>query len=354
VKVKQAFLHGPEDLRIEEVELPELESDQILVELKACGICGSDIECFEGKSDEGRYDLGPYTPGHEWSGKVVEMGDKVTTFNKGDKVTGDCVLQCNVCRNCKDGLMPSACENMREAGFRPDSPGGMGEYLIMKEQYLHKLPDSWTYEEGAIVETFSVAYYGIWGNDGYIDASETAVIFGAGPIGQSAVVVAKTSGAEVIVVEPLEKRRNLALELGADKVVNPSDVDDIAEKIMDLTDGRGANLVVECSGTDKAVADCFDVAGHSARVRLVGHTVGHKVPAELGLTIWKTLEITGSGGIKDFMPRTIRFMESIKDEVDFNKMISDFYPFEDIHKAFDKAMNDQANAYKVMLKINQD
>ena len=132
MKCKQAFMHGPFDLRIEEVELPALRKDQVLIKLLAC-ICQSDVECFEGKSAEGRYDLGPYTPGHEWVGRVTEVGEEVTSIKVGDKVVGDCVLPCHQCANCKDGKMSSACLNMREVGFRPDSPGGFGEYMILEE-----------------------------------------------------------------------------------------------------------------------------------------------------------------------------------------------------------------------------
>ena len=116
--------------------------------------------------------------------------------------------------------MPSACLNMREAGFRPDSPGGWGEYLIMKHHYIHKLPDDWTYEEGALVEPFSVGYFGLWGNNGYVDASDNVVIFGAGPIGLSALIVAKASRAKVIQVELLENRIAAIQEL-IEKRKNP-------------------------------------------------------------------------------------------------------------------------------------
>ncbi|MFR9207134.1 MAG: alcohol dehydrogenase catalytic domain-containing protein [Lachnospiraceae bacterium] len=99
MKCKQAFMYGPFDLRIEEVELPPLKPDQILIKLKACGICGSDVECYEGKSAEGRYDIAPYTPGHEWAGQAVEVGSAVTSVKVGNKVVGDCVLPCNNCAN---------------------------------------------------------------------------------------------------------------------------------------------------------------------------------------------------------------------------------------------------------------
>src|SRR5699024_10000397 len=154
--------------------LPALKANQVLIKVGACGICGSDVECYEGKSDEGRYDIAPYTPGHEWAGKIVEVGSDVKSFKPGMKVTGDCVMACGKCANCKDGLMPSACLEMRELGFRPDSPGAMGEYLILEEEYTHRIPDDWSYELGAWVETFSVGYWGIWGNT-YVDASDDVV-----------------------------------------------------------------------------------------------------------------------------------------------------------------------------------
>ena len=173
MKAKVAFLYGPKDLRVEEVEVPKIKDDQVLIKTGATGICGSDVECFEGESAEGRYDLGPYTPGHEWGGQIVEVGAEAgKRFKVDDKVTGDCVMACGVCKNCKDGRMPSACLNMREIGFRPDSPGGFGEYMVVEEQYVHKIPDHWTYADGAWVETFSIGYFGIWGNGGFIDASD--------------------------------------------------------------------------------------------------------------------------------------------------------------------------------------
>lgn len=348
MKVKMAFLHGPEDLRLEEVELPALKANQALIQVGACGICGSDVECFEGKSAEGRYDLGPYTPGHEWGGKVVEVGSAVADFQPGDKVTGDCVMKCGICRNCKDGLMPSACLNMREIGFRPDSPGGMGEYMIVEQDYLHKVSEDWTYEDCAWVETFSIGYFGIWGNNGYIDASDDAVILGAGPVGLSACMTAKTSGAQVIVADPLPSRRQRALQYGADVAVDNSQPG-WQEEILRLTGGRGGSVVVECSGNDKAIASLFDISAHSARVRLVGHSIGRKVPVEIGKTIWHTLAITGSGGTRDFGQRTIRFMSRIREKYDFAALNTHYYPFEQIHQAFDYARHNKVEALKVML-----
>jgi threonine dehydrogenase-like Zn-dependent dehydrogenase len=351
MKAKVAFLYKPHDLRVEEVEVPGLKPDQVLIQVGACGICGSDVECFEGKSAEGRYDIAPYTPGHEWGGRVVSVGKDVKDFKEGDKVTGDCVMACGVCRNCKDGLMPSACLNMREIGFRPDSPGGMGEYMVVEQNYLHKVPDNWTYEDCAWVETFSIGYYGVWGNGGSIDASDDAIIMGAGPVGLSACMTAKTSGAQVIMVDPMASRRERALKYGADVAVDSSK-EDWTKEIYQLTEGCGGSVVIECSGNDRAIASLFDISSHSARVHLVGHSIGRKVPVEIGKTIWKTLSMSGSGGTDRWFPRTIRFLSRIKDKYDFASLNTHHFNFNDIHKAFDVAVHDKANARKVMLTFD--
>ncbi len=352
MKARIAFLHKPFDLRIEDVKLPPPTGNQLLVKVGACGVCGSDVECYEGKSAEGRYDLGPYTPGHEWGGTVVEIGPDVRELKPGVKVTGDCVMACGVCRNCKEGLMPSACLNMREAGFRPDSPGGMGTYMIIEEQYAHAIPDDWPEEMGAWVETFSIGYFGIWGNGGYIDASDTALILGCGPVGVSACMVAKTSGAKTIVADPSPTRREWASRYGADVALD-SLAPDFREQLLQATDGNGPSVLVEASGNDAAIASIFDIVGHSCRVNLIGHSIGRKIPIEIGKTIWRTLKIKGSGGTKDFAQRTIRFMSAIKDRYDFAALNTHHIPFERLDEAMDLACNHKDVAFKVMLTFDK-
>lgn len=353
-KCKAAFMHGPFDLRIEELELPPLKPNQVLIKLRACGICQSDVECFEGLSAEGRYDLGPYTPGHEWVGTAVEVGSDCTSVKVGNKVVGDCVLPCHQCANCKDGKMSSACLNMREVGFRPDSPGGFGEYMILEEAYTHVIPDDWSDEIGIFVENFNVGYWGVWGNGCNPDASDDCAIIGGGPIGCSAAMVCATSGANVIVIDPVESRRENALKYGANITVDSSKFTEpgaLEAELKRLTGGRGPSVIIECSGNDNGIASLFDIAGHSARVGVVGHSIGRKVPVEIGKTIWKTLHIAGSGGTTNWFPRTIRFMSKIKDKYDFKALVSHYYKFEDLDEAMKMAQN-KAVARKVMLTFD--
>ncbi|MEE9308513.1 MAG: zinc-binding dehydrogenase, partial [Spirochaetia bacterium] len=159
-----------------------------------------------------------------------------------------------------------------------------------------------------------------------------------------------TSGAQVIVVDPIESRRKRSLKYGANEAIDPAD-GTLVDHIMDLTAGEGASVCVEASGNDKAIASLYDVSGHSARIRLIGHSIGRKVPVEIGKTIWKTLSITGSGGTKNFGQRTIRFMSAIRDKYDFSALNTHFFPFSDLHKAFDVAIHNKEEALKVMLKF---
>jgi len=349
-KGKIAFLRGPKDLRIEEVAIPDPGPEQVLIKVGAAGICGSDVECFEGKSKEGRYDLGPYTPGHEWAGEVAAVGSAVTGFAVGDKVTSDCVMNCFKCENCKQGLMPAACLNFREAGFRPDSPGGWGEYLTIEEHYVHKIPSAWTFEEGALVEPFSVGHYGVWGPGGWVDAADDVVVFGGGMIGLCVLIVCKAANANVIVVEPLPNRQEYAKRFGADAVIDPRQVKSLADEIAHHTARkRGATVVVEASGNDNAIASLFEVAGLQSRMRLIGHSVGRKVPVEIGKTIWRGISIYGQGGISYDMPRTIMFMDRIRKKVDLTQLISHRYPFDKLHEAMETVVHKKAEALKVML-----
>jgi L-iditol 2-dehydrogenase len=350
VKGKAAFLYGPKDLRVEEVTWADPKPDQILIKMRAAGVCGSDVECYEGHSAEGRYDIAPYTPGHEWSGEVAALGKDVKNVKEGDKVTGDCVLPCFKCENCRRGMMPAACLNFREVGFTPGNGGGWAEYILLEEPYVHPFPSDWTFEEGALVEPFSVSHWGVWGPGGYVEAADDVVVFGCGPIGLGVVIVCKAANARVIALEPLANRRETAKKFGADVVMDPYSASNLAAEISKYTEtSRGATVVVEASGNDDAIAAMFDVAGTMPRVRMIGHSIGRKVPTEIGKVIWRGISIYGQGGISYEMPRCITFMDRIRDKVDFLGLITHKYPFDQIDKAVDMAVHNKADAMKVML-----
>ncbi len=347
---KAVHLSGPYDLSIKEVQIPKVAEDQVLAKVKATGICGSDAECYTGHSKEGRYDIAPYVPGHEWSGEVVDAGRSVKSIKPGDRVTSDCLLGCGSCESCKAGLPPCSCQRMREVGFFPNTPGAMAEYLLMEERFVHKLGEEMSYEEGVLVEPCAVAYCGIWDQGGCVDASDDVVIFGAGPIGLFALVICKVAGAKAMVVEPIKFRRQMATKVGADEVVD-SKTENLKEKVLAFSKGKGASLVMEASGDDEALANCFEVAGGSARIRLIGHSVGRKVPVEIGLTIWKGLFIHGQSDSPFFVPRTIKFMSRAKNRIDYSQIITHRFSLEKVQEAFDLATK-RDESVKIILSIS--
>jgi len=349
MEYKSAYLSGPYDLELKEVKVPKIAKDQVLVKVKAAAICGSDVECYSGKSKEGRYDIAPYVPGHEWSGEVSDVGEDTLELRKGDKVVADVNLTCGVCDNCKDGLSTAFCRNLGEIGFMPDAPGGMGEFMVVKEGVLHKLPEEMSYEEGALVEPCSIAYHGIWGNGGHVDANDDVVIFGAGPIGLFAAAVAKSSGAKVIMIDPIELRREMARKIiGVDEVINPGG-SDLNKSVLSLTAGRGASLILECSGSDEAIASTVEVARHGGRVHFIGHSIGRRVPIEIGLTIWKGLSLHGMCGAPNFLPKTIKFMVRTNKRIDYTRIITHKFPLDRLQDAFTLAEQKKDEAVKVML-----
>ena len=125
----------------------------------------------------------------------------------------------------------------------------------------------------------------------------------------------------------------------------------MVEQIADLSDGGMGAVMVECSGNDKALASLFEMGGHSARVHLVGHSIGRRIPIEIGKTIWKTYSISGAGGTKNFAQRTIRFMDRIRGTYDLSALNTHRFPLEEIHKAFEVATHDKEHAFKVMLTM---
>lgn len=348
MKTTAARMYGPHDLRVEEIELPELKPNQVLIKLGACGICGSDLSCFTGDNNEGRYDLGAYTPGHEWAGQVVAVGSTVTSIKVGNKVVGDCLCPCYRCNNCKDGKMAAVCENFDEVGFLPTSYGGMAYYMITQEEYTHVIPDDWSYEMGALVENFNVGYWGVWGYGDGPDAQDICVVIGAGTIGLSATMSCKASNATVIVIDPVESRRQNALKYGADFTIDPTACDAAAE-VRKLTNSDGATFLVECSGSDAGIASMFEIAAPGARLSAIGHSHERMVPLKWERIIWKNLTIRGAAGTKNWFPRTIRFMSKLKETYDFDGLVSHSFNFKDIHEAFDFALNNKAITQKVML-----
>jgi L-iditol 2-dehydrogenase len=282
--MKAVQFQGVDELALAEIDTPSIKADEVLVASRSVGICHSDFELLEG-----RYIIPfeyPIIPGHEWAGEIVEVGRDVTDLKPGDRVVGECVIG--------------------EDHFGFSISGAAAEYFVARPEWLHRVPEQLTDTQAALVEPFSCAYFGAMRADN-LNASDTAVVFGAGPIGLSCVAVASTLGARVIAAEPNASRAGLARQLGAEEVVDPT-ADGFLDTVMELTRGRGADVVLEASGQPAAMAATLEVAGFNARLVNIGIDVGRSAPAQLGLIQSKQLQIRGSIGSPGVWPQTLRFL----------------------------------------------
>ena len=327
--MKAAVLHGVDDLRLEQVQEPSPAGNEVLIRVKAVGVCGTDVHMWEGSNQEGTF---PFIPGHEWSGEVVEVGKEIKRVSKGDRVVAEVPIPCHICDNCKDGMEPNMCPDLELYGFSWENPGGMAEYTLAREERLFKIPDNVSYEEAALVEPVSVAYHGVWEAGGGAAPHDRVVVFGAGPIGLFAMLSCKASGAPVIVVEPQGFRRQMAKELGADVVIDPSG-GDVAEQVKDHTGGRGATMVLECSGSNGALAVTVDVIGQQGRIVLIGQSAGRKIPIEIGKAIFQRTAIVGSSGSPYYFPKTLTFLS--RRLVDVMPVVTHQFPLSMIVPAFE-------------------
>ncbi|KQQ86207.1 zinc-binding dehydrogenase [Aureimonas sp. Leaf324] len=287
--MKALIFEAPEKPVVAEVEMPRIAPTEVLVRTRAVGICHSDYELLAG-----RYIIPisyPVTPGHEWAGEIVEVGRDVKGFAVGDRVVGECVVRTP--------------ERLHHFGF--SLSGADREYFNVNPEWLHKLPDAVDDKKASLIEPFTCGFYAVQ-RAGGTNASETVVVSGGGTIGLVSAAAAIGMGARVIVVDPIAKRREVALALGADQAIDPSDGGAV-ERVMQLTGGRGADLVIEAAGHDASLAATFEFAREEGRVSMVGINIGRKVSVNLGLIQMKNLEVKGCIGSPGVWPAAIRFLE---------------------------------------------
>jgi threonine dehydrogenase-like Zn-dependent dehydrogenase len=252
------------DPRVEIVgyDIPTPGPNEVLLQVKACGICGSDVHIAQQDDDGYMFYPGltgfPSILGHEVSGIVVDAGseayDKVTNrpFKGGERVCTEEMVWCGECKPCADGY-PNHCERLDEIGININ--GGFAQYLVVPARLLWSLdPLDGAYEgddvflAGSLVEPTSVAYNALVERGGGIRPGEKVVICGGGPVGMAACAILKRQGASVVILsEPEEARATLGLEMGADYAIDPLK-EDFTEKVLDLTDGMGADLYLEATG----------------------------------------------------------------------------------------------------------
>lgn len=329
--------------QLEDVPVPSIEPTEVLVKVRAASICGTDLHIYSWDSWAERRIRPPLVFGHEFAGEVVAVGSQVTKVPLGAYVAGESHVCCGLCYECRHGLQ-HICRRVQIIGV--DRPGAFAQYVAIPEQNAWLTsprfpPEIATIQEpmGNAVHTALVAPL----------AGSTVAVFGAGPIGLFAVPIARASGAaKIITVEPSPFRLELARKVGSDVMIDPRH-DNVVHRILEETEGEGADVVLEMSGNHQAITQGFSALRFGGHVSLLGIP---SQPVEIDLAdaiIFKGATVRGISGRRMFETwyQTRGFLES---GMDLSPIITNQMPLDDFAAAFE--LVGSANSGKVVLYPN--
>lgn len=349
--MKAALKTEAGDFEIKDVERPKIpDPNWVLARIKVAGICGTDLRHWKKPLPK----LVGTIMGHEMAGEVVEVGSEVKNVKPGDRVVIETVMGDDDCDWCRIGQY-NICPHLYEVRVKSVSRA-FAEYVVGPSKKFYRLPDHVSYEEATLLDTFSVCLHGIQLSG--IKLNDKVVVIGAGPIGLGQLQLARLSGADVLITDPVEHSLEVAKELGADMVVNP-EKQDLQEAVKKFTDGRGADIVFECAG-GPSMPKTFGQAVKSTRVGgkvvlLGGFDEG---PQKIELD-WQHIQkaqinIIPSAsyafwGIDPEMKICLDLLA--KGKLNAKKLITQCFPLQEINKAFETA-NDKVKNKSIFVGIN--
>jgi len=328
--MKAAVFYGPnQPLKIEEVKIPKIEQNEILVKIAACGVCNTDLHYI----DHGvqTFKKPPMILGHEPSGIVEETGAEVKNFKVGDRVLIPPVFSCGYCDNCRLGR-ENICFNMLMLGNHID--GAFAEYTKVPAKDCQHLPEDLPLEESSIIaDAISTPYHAVK-NRAQVRPGDSVVVFGCGGVGINVVQMAAAAGGSVIAVDIVDKKLDIAKKLGALHTINASDKEGKAliKEIRTLT-GGGADIAIEAIGNPKTIELASSAVKAGGCHCQVGYT-RHNVAINAGRLMFREIEIKGSLGCRPVdYPKIIEMVRTGK--IQLKPVVTHKFKLEEIDKAFD-------------------
>jgi 2-desacetyl-2-hydroxyethyl bacteriochlorophyllide A dehydrogenase len=344
--MKAARIYGSNDIRVVEVETPVPQDHEVLCQVIRAGMCGTDYAIYSGEFSFIKQGLVPMpmTPGHEWSGRVVEIGGKVTLYSRGDRVVGDTAVSCGHCYQCLIGQY-GKCEKMRCVGTINPWDGAYAEYILMPERHLMKLHDSISFENGAWVEPAATALYSVQAVE--VKIGDTVLVLGSGPIGIAAAKLAKVAGASIAaIVGRKEFKLEKSLAMGIDAAINTTTTD-LRDGIKGVFGRFGVDKIIEASGS-------VDLLKRSARTLNIGGTVSpvafyEKTVPEFPIDdfVFGNLTLRGSAGSLGMYQPVLRLME--KGMLDMTSLITRTYSLDEAPRAMMEMKEKNATRIKPMI-----
>lgn len=328
----------PGELRIVERPIPEYKDNEVLIKVKAAGICGSDTHIYHGKNAFATY---PRVVGHEFAGEVIQVGSAVNGLTVGDHVAVDPVSSCGHCYPCRIGRH-NVCKSLSVMGVHRD--GGYREYVAVDAKSAYKLPNNISWQIAAMIEPYTIAAQVM--DRGRLTREDTVLICGAGPIGLILLQAVKMTGARVAVMDIIDERLHMAKAMGADLAINAKVADWVAE-MMVFTNNEGASLIMEATGNINVLETCIQkIAAPASRIVVLGFSTDLvKIPQVTIMS--KELEIIGTRLNNNKFPQVIEWFA--KGIVQPEKILTHTFAFADIEKAFELLESGAANVCKIGL-----
>ncbi|HKM44125.1 MAG TPA: zinc-dependent dehydrogenase [Dysgonamonadaceae bacterium] len=332
--MKAAVYIEKDKMEIREVPKPEVDDDSVLLKVESCAVCGSDIRIFHHGNDRVNP---PQILGHETSGIVVEVGKNVNKFKVGDRIALGADVPCGECSFCEAGI-GNNCQINYAMGYQ--FAGGFAEYVLLNKMVVdygpvHILPDHVSFDEGALAEPLACVLNAVELTN--IKLGDTVVIIGAGPIGCMIIPIAYKMGAtKVIVVQRSRPRMELAKKFGADVYICSSEENAI-ERVLEETNGLGANVIFTANSSPQSHADALKMAQNRARINLFGGLpAGSTIELETNIIHYKELIVTGAHGS---LPRQHKLAIDLiaSGLIDMKEYISHRYDLDNVLDAFEMA-----------------
>lgn len=341
--MKALVLREYNDFLFQELPAPKIRDDEVLIRVRACGICGSDVHGMDGSTGRRRP---PLIMGHEASGAIAEVGERVTGWHKGERVTFDSTVYCGSCWYCQRGMI-NLCDHRRVLGvscedYRQD--GAFAEYVVVPHHILYRLPEAVSFEHAAMVEAVSIAIHAVERTP--ISLGDTAVAIGVGMIGLLVVQALRLAGCGTVIAVDLDQEKlALARKLGADMSLR-ADSCNVSEEVMRCTRGRGADVAVEAVGTSPTVNTAIACVRKGGTVTLIGNV---KPSVELPLQSVVTRQITlyGSCASSGEYPACLELMA--RGAINVEALISATPPLSEGASWFQRLYNREPGLLKVVL-----
>jgi L-iditol 2-dehydrogenase len=327
---------------------PEPGPGEVLIAVRACGVCGSDVHGMDGSTGRRRP---PIIMGHEAAGTIAATGANVRGWAVGDRVTFDSTISCGACFFCRRGQI-NLCDNRRVLGVSCEDyrqHGAFAEYVAVPQHILYRLPDTLSFEKAAMVEPVSIAFHAV--NRTPMALNDAAVVFGAGMIGLLVIQALRLAGCGTIVAVDVDKGKlELAETLGADHGIH-AESDTFAEQVLSLTGGRGADRAFECVGIGATVSAAFQCVRKGGSITLVGN-LAPRIDFPLQLAVTREITLNGVCASQGEYPACLDMIA--RGAIDVAPLMSAIAPLADGAAWFDRLYNKEPGLMKVVLAPDSD